>query len=214
MDTFLEFTRAMNHLVAALKEDRNLPKKLVETNSHLAWIKVITFRCLDHPQPSHPTINNEGDIGRDVMASIQDPEFCDIKIVGSDGEIPANKTILSLRSPYFRSMFSSSSNFAESQAGSVKLPHTKAVLEKLIVYLYSGNMDCQDLALAQLLELLQLLDFINLHSELARVEEFILNKILKGKFSRGDCLTCLEASSMLAVETVQVALLIFLGEHF
>ena len=119
-----------------------------------------------------------------------------------------------MRSQYFRSMFSSSSNFLECQAASLKLPHTKAVLEKVIVYLYSGHLECQDLALAQLLELLQLLDFMNLHRELASVEEFILNKILGGKFALEECLKGLEVSSTLAVETVQEALNIFIGEHF
>ena len=38
---FLEFTRAMNHLVAALRKDPKIPQKLIDTNHHLAWIKVI-----------------------------------------------------------------------------------------------------------------------------------------------------------------------------
>ena len=159
-------------------------------------------------------INNEGDVGRDNLASLQNPEFCDVKIVGSDGEIPANKVILSLRSQYFRSMFSSNSNFVESQLGRVKLPHTKAVLEKLIVFLYSGNMDCQNLSLTQLLELLQLLDFMNLPRELARVENFILSKILGGKFILTDCLESLECAAILCLETVQEALLVHLGQNF
>ena len=58
-------------------------------------------------------------ISRDVLAHLQDPEFCDVKIICSDGEIQANKTILGMRSQYFNSMFSSNNNFVESQAGSV-----------------------------------------------------------------------------------------------
>ena len=158
-------------------------------------------------------INNEGDVGRDNLASLQDPEFCDVKIVASDGEIPASKVILSLRSQYFRSLFSSSNNFLESQAGSVKLPHSKAVLEKVIVYLYSGNMDCQDLALAQLLELLQLLDFINLPREFSTVEDFIVNNILGGRFLPEECLKNLEYSFTLCLETVQEAFRVQLGEY-
>ena len=38
---FQEFTRAMKHLVAALREDKMIPRKLIDTNHHLAWIKVI-----------------------------------------------------------------------------------------------------------------------------------------------------------------------------
>ena len=210
---FYEFSRAMNHLVVALRKDRNLPTKLVQTNGLLAWIKVMAIKCADQPQPCHPTINSEGDVVRDILATLQDPEFCDVKIVASDGEIPASKVILSLRSQYFRSLFSSSNNFLESQAGSVKLPHSKAVLDKVIVYLYSGNMDCQDLALAHLLELLQLLDFINLPREFSKVEDFIVNNILGGKFLPEECLKNLEYSFTLCLETVQEAFRVQLGEY-
>ena len=68
-------------------------------------------------------------------------------------------------------MFSSDSN--------VELPHNKAVLEKEIVYLYSGNMDCQDLTLVQLL------DLMNLPGAVSGVEKVIVTNILEGKeFSR------------------------------
>ena len=90
-------------------------------------------------------LNKEMEVSKDILSHLQDEELCDVKIVGTDGEIPANKTILIMRSQYFRSMFSSNNNFVESQAGSVKLPYTKAVVEKVVLYLYSGEMTCDDL---------------------------------------------------------------------
>ena len=61
-------------------------------------------------------IDQELCVTKDIVGHLNDPEFWDVKIVGSDGVIPVNKTILSMRSQYFRSMFSSN-NFVESQAG-------------------------------------------------------------------------------------------------
>ena len=50
--------------------------------------------------------NDWEDDGRDILAHLEDPELCDVKIMASDGEIPVNKSILSMRSDYFRGMFS------------------------------------------------------------------------------------------------------------
>ena len=99
-------------------------------------------------------LNNTENVIKDLVSHIQDPDFCDVKIICSDGEIPANKSILALRSQYFRSMFSSSNNFVESQAGCVKMPYSKGVMEKVILYICSGKLDCDDLALGSLLDLL------------------------------------------------------------
>ena len=78
-------------------------------------------------------LNNLKGVINDLVSHLQDPEFCDVKIICSDGEIPANKSILALRSQYFRSMFSSSNNFVESQAGCVKMPYNKGVMEKVVL---------------------------------------------------------------------------------
>ena len=41
---FQRFSKAMSHLVRALRKDENIPTKLIDTNRHLAWIKVIKER--------------------------------------------------------------------------------------------------------------------------------------------------------------------------
>ena len=76
--------------------------------------------------------------------------------MATDGELKANKTILGMRCQYFHSMFSDN-NFMEIMSGTVNMPCSKAVLLKVIIYLYSGRMDFRDLAPEQLLELMELL---------------------------------------------------------
>ena len=153
-------------------------------------------------------------ISRDVLAHLQDPEFCDVRIVGTDGEIGANKTILGMRSLYFRSMFSANNNFVESQVGSVKLPYTKAVLEKVIIYLYSGEMEFDDLDLRHLLDLMELLNLLNLALEFSTVESFAVENIMGAKFTFADCLKSLDYSSKLGLKSVGETLLAYLGENF
>jgi len=158
-------------------------------------------------------INKEG-VTKDLVVHLQDPEYCDVKIVATDGEIAANKTILGMRSPYFRSMFSSNNNFVESQTATVKLPYTKTVLEKVIIYLYSGELEFHDLDLKALLDLLELLNLINLSMEFSTVESFTLENIKKGKFSFSECLKSLDYSSKLGLKSVGETSLVFLGENF
>ena len=134
------------------------------------------------------------------------------KIVASDGEILANKAILSVRSRYFRSVFSD--NFVESRAGTVKMPYSKAVLDKMIIYLYSGKMACDDMSLQSLLDLMELLNYVNLSEEFSAVEGFAVDNIKAGKFSLSDCLKGLADCSLAGLQAVLEALLAHLGENF
>ena len=85
------------------------------------------------------------ELANNLTSHMKDPEFNDVKIEASDGVVPANKTILSMQSEYFKRMFSA--NFVESSTGIVKLPYPKVVIETVVFYLYSGEMDCDDMSL-------------------------------------------------------------------
>ena len=162
-----------------------------------------------------PQLNNKERLARDLVAYLQDPEFSDVKIICSDGgEILANKSILGMRSEYFRCMFSANNNFVESQAGTVKLPYSKAVVDKIILYLYSGEMDCEDLALRPMLDLLEQLNLMNLPEEFSALVEFTKKKISEGKFAYPDCVGNLEDSLKLGLEVVGEGLLSYLGANF
>ena len=73
-------------------------------------------------------INGEIDLSQDLLAHLDDPDYCDVKIVGNDGEIPANKSILRMRSQYFHAMFKPSSNFVESRSRAVEMPYSETVI--------------------------------------------------------------------------------------
>ena len=159
-------------------------------------------------------LNKEMEVIKDILSHLQDEELCDVKIIGTDGEVPANKTILIMRSQYFRSMFSSNNNFVESSTNTVKLPYAKAVLEKVIIYLYSGEMEFDDLDLRPLLDLMELLNLLNLALEFSTVESFAMENIRGAKFTFADCLKSLDYSSKLGLKSVGETLLFYLGENF
>ena len=135
-------------------------------------------------------INNEKDISKAILELLHVREFSDVEIEASDGgTISANKAVLSVRSEHFKAMFSN--NFVESRDATVELPFTKAVLEKLVRYLYSGQLACEDMSLQSLRELMVLFDYVNLPNESSSVESFTREKVNLGKFSFSDCVEAL-----------------------
>ena len=116
-----------------------------------------------------------------------------------------------MRSQYFRSMFSSNNNFLESKTNTVKMPYSKAVLENVIIYLCTGELDCEEMELRSLLDLLDLLNMMNLAEEFSAVEGFTKDSIKKGSFPIPDCLKYLDHCSKLGLKSVGETLLSYLG---
>ena len=156
-------------------------------------------------------LNKESAVMKCLQDSLGDPEYCDVKIVAFDGELSVSKFLLCIRSHYFRAMFSEDNNFSENQTGRVKMPYSKAVLEKLIIYLYSGKMNCEEMTLASLLDLLDLLNLTSYPEEFVAVESYTIKKIRNLSFSLSDCLMSLEHCYRLKLETVESTLLTRLG---
>ena len=166
-------------------------------------------------------LKNQQSLGRDLLASLENPEVCDIRIESSEGgEIPANKTILGIRSEYFSRMFSPTNNFVERSTGLCKLSYPKAVVMKVVIYLYSGEMDVDDLALGQLLDLLSLLDLMNLTEEFNQIEKYAVDSLVitpfninNRKFPDLECLTNLEKCFAMRMETIGEALVKRIGNY-
>ena len=96
----------------------------------------------------------------DLLKMLERGSLNDVKIKLSDEEIVANKDILMARSDYFASMFSNN-KFIEGETGSVDMSHcSKAVMERIIKYLFSGEATFDQMYLAQLLELVHTTDMM------------------------------------------------------
>ena len=153
-------------------------------------------------------LQKTGNLIMALLDSQKNPEFCDIKIKTNDGEIAASKFILSIRSEYFRVMFSN--NFVESSSGTVKMPYPRAVVDKVIRYLYTGQMEFKDPNLERLLDVLDLLRMMNLSEEFKQLERYTSDLIYKGKFRLSSCLRNLDKSSKMRMEQVGETLINYL----
>ena len=100
-----------------------------------------------------PNFDDKDQFAEDILRMLYQGSFNDVRIRLSDGEIVANNYILVVRSEYFATMFSHS-KFIEGETGSVDMSHcSKAVMERIIKFFFSGEISFNDLPLGELLEL-------------------------------------------------------------
>ena len=70
--------------------------------------------------------------------------YSDVKIILEDGETYAHKFILSAKSDYFAKMFDADHNFIEANGKEVHMPFKLKYMEKVLEYLYGGNLDAKN----------------------------------------------------------------------
>ena len=115
----------------------------------------------------------------DLMNMIVTGTSNDVKIVLEDGEIYANKDVLSARCAYFATCFSNNKiKFIEGETSSVTFSHcSQIIMEKIIKYLFSGEMKLDDLLLADLLKMMNMTKMIMLDNLLEDVQIFLAKYI-------------------------------------
>lgn len=116
----------------------------------------------------------------DIRQMLTEGSENDVTIILKDGEILANKDVLSARSEYFSTMFriNSGASFVEGITKSVTMTHcTKVIMDKIITYLFSGKTSLQDLTLLQLIQLMNLAAMMMLNELKEGVENFALGFI-------------------------------------
>ena len=87
----------------------------------------------------------------DILQLLKNRSRSDVRIILEDGEILANKDVLSTRCEYFAAMFSNKDvKFIEEETNSVDMSHcSKVIMDKLIKFLFSGDMYLYDLSLTE-----------------------------------------------------------------
>ena len=114
----------------------------------------------------------------DILKILERGSHNDAKIKLSDGEIVANKDILMARSEYFATMFSNN-KFAEGETSSVDMSYfRKDVMEKIIKFLFSGEMTFVQMDLEQLLELTHASDMMLLTKLKEKVEDYVKDEVI------------------------------------
>ena len=114
----------------------------------------------------------------DILKMLESGSPNDVKIILSDGNIFANKDILMARSEYFRTMLSNN-KFIEGETSTVDMSHCrKAVMEKIIKFLFIGAVTFTDLSLIQHLELFHMAKMMLLEKFQEQLEEYVINDVI------------------------------------
>ena len=105
----------------------------------------------------------------------------DIKIVLEDGEIFANKDVLSSQSDYFATMFSNHNvKFIEGETNIVNLNYcSKKIMEKIIKFLFTGEMSLLEMSVSDLVNMVNISRMMLLFALKDDVQKHLL-KIIVG----------------------------------
>jgi len=130
------------------------------------------------------SFNHENQLLKNISEFITRDSINDVRIRLKNGvQIEANKVILSVLSVFFKEKIEeklpTKDHFLEID---FDISSTKEMLELVIEYLYTGKMTTEKLCLKDLLDLLNLLRFLNLEI-FSEVKEFTKTKINDGGFS-------------------------------
>ena len=136
-------------------------------SEHRAFINVLAMSNLSNGREKFVT---------DILSMLQNESLNNIKIILEDGEIRANKDVLSARSDYFATMFSN--KFIEGETNTVYMTFCKKVImEKIIHYLFSGDMNIYSLSLPLLIEMMNVSSMMMLDELLDSIKELVLRLV-------------------------------------
>jgi len=125
-----------------------------------------------------PVISNKNFVTSDLLKLPKD-----VVIVLEDGQVEANKDLLSVRSDFFKVSFNSS-KFIESQSKSITMKGcTEAAMRAIVDYIYTGDMDLRNHSLATLLRIMNFSREILIEDDLFNRIEAFLTDILTVKSS-------------------------------
>ena len=106
------------------------------------------------------TIKRKDDVINNLMKMLKLGSSNDVTIQLIDGEIKANKDVLSASSDYFATMFSNDA-YNECKNGVVPMKDVKkVVMEGLVKFMFSGELDLEKFDILYLLELMNLAQFM------------------------------------------------------
>ena len=123
-------------------------------------------------------VDGKDKLFKDLLKMLSGGSSNDVKIVLEDGEILANKDVLSARCDYFATCFSKF-KFTEGETDTVDLSYcSKVLMEKIIHYLFSGRMELQDLSLSDLIKMMNMASMLLLDELLHGTELFVLASVI------------------------------------
>ena len=138
---------------------------------------IASSKCINQKR----CLNHKSKLSANLLKLYKNGSSNDVKIILQDGEICANKDILSCQSKYFATTFSNM-DFIEGKSREVSLyQFDKITLEPVIEYLFSGEMDLKRFKLEILLDMMHVSRYLDIDDELFNeIETYIKHKISMG----------------------------------
>ena len=125
------------------------------------------------PETEDHFFEDRDSLVEDLLGMLEKGSLNDVKIKLSDGEITANKHILRARSEYF-------STHLPGKAGGTGVVHmshiihcSKAIMDKITEFLFSGSLQLGDLSMDQLLKVCHMSVILKLDKVKAQVDNYI-----------------------------------------
>jgi len=129
------------------------------------------------------SVNHEAKLLEKITNLMTNDSFNDVRIRMSNGvQVEANKVILAAMSDFFNEKLQENVTKDQFLEIDLEISSTKEMLELVMKYLYTGKMDFEALSLKDLLDIMNLLKFLDLEV-FSVVEEFTKKKIEDGEFS-------------------------------
>jgi len=129
------------------------------------------------------SVNHEAKLLEKITNLMTNDSFNDVRIRMSNGvQVEANKVILAAMSDFFNEKLQENVTKDQFLEIDLEISSTKEMLELVMKYLYTGKMDFEALSLKDLLDIMNLLKFLDLEV-FSEVEKFTIKKIEDGECS-------------------------------
>jgi len=164
-------------------------------------------------------VNHEAKLIENITNMMKRDSFNDVRIRLSNGvQIDANKGILSAMSTFFFKKLHENEVQKSTSDGKflevdLDISSTKDMLELVIKYLYTGKMDFESLILKDLIDLLNLLKFLELDDLMLEVEANTLKMIEEGGFALEKILILSSTAEANGLNNVVSTMLDYLDEN-
>ena len=159
---------------------------------------------LDHQTEAtnyNMSLNHKEEFISNMIRMLSGGTSNDVKIVLEDGEIFANKDVLSSQSDYFATMFNNHNvKFIEGETNIVNLNYcSKKIMEKIIKFLFTGEMSLLEMSVSDLVNMVNISRMMLLFTLKDDVEKHLL-KIIPGSGADWDVFPELVKSLMIVEE--------------
>ena len=143
----------------------------------LCLCKIMCFRGDIHLKMNSYNFDGREMLAQDIHQMLKQGSSNDITISLTDGQISANRDVLMARSEYFKNMLSS--EFSESHSKSISFHYcSKAVMETIINFLFSGVVHYRQLSLVQLLEMSDIVRMMMINELKNHLEDYIRYQVI------------------------------------